>query len=335
MRFFIEDHYLMVTAAIIGGFLLDLIFGDPSWIPHPVVWIGRMIDGMAPGIHRMFPKHAMGQILAGAYLVFFILFDTIAVFGGITWLFYYVHPLAGVALEAFWCAQSLALKGLMRAANKVKQELINKNIPAARSAVGEIVGRDTDELEEDDIIRATVETVAENTSDGVCAPLFYMMIGGAIFAWIYKAINTLDSMIGYKNKKYIYFGKAAARLDDLVNLIPSRLTALCMILAAALLPGYDGNEALRIWWRDRYTQESPNATQTESVMAGALGVRLLWDASYFGMIVHKPPIGDSLQPIVIDDIDRANRLSFVTSILFFVFAMTVRGAVYVGLHTVF
>ncbi len=370
MVFLGTEVFWFVTAAVICAFFLDLIFGDPSWLPHPVVWIGRMVDSLQKPIHKMFSASPLGQVMAGAYLVVIILFDTIALFGGICALGFYLHPLLGFFFEALWCAQSLALRGLMDAGKKVRDallsateagketeagnvieagkrteagketdagmipesETVSQDLPLqkkdmleqARQAVSEIVGRDTDALDETGIIKATVETLAENASDGVCAPLFYMLIGGAPAAFIYKAINTMDSMIGYKNKKYFYFGKVAARLDDVANLIPARLTAVCMMLAAFLLPGYDGMAACRIWWRDRYTQSSPNATQTESVMAGALGIELLGDASYFGTVVHKPVIGDKRRSCEISDIDRANRLIFTASVIFFIIGITAR-----------
>ena len=320
------SHFWIITGAILCGVLLDLLFGDPAWLPHPVVMIGRMVDAMQGGIHRMFSKSPMGQIMAGAYLVLLILFDTIAVFGGLCMLGFFLHPLIGFAAEAIWCAQSLALRGLTDAGKKVFNALPQKgdSLDPARAAVGEIVGRDTDRLDEQGIIRATVETIAENASDGVCAPLFFMLIGGAPAAMVYKAINTMDSMIGYKNKKYFYFGKAAARLDDLANLLPSRLTAFCMMAAATVLPGYDAKAAVRIWLRDRHTQASPNAPQTESVMAGALGIELLGDASYFGEYVKKPTIGDARRPAERDDIHRANRLIAAASFLFLMIGLAVR-----------
>ncbi len=387
--------FWIVTAAIVCGALLDLCFGDPPWLYHPVIWIGRMIDVLQKPVHRMFPKSPMGQVMAGGYLVAILLFDTIAFFGGICALGFFLHPALGFFFETLWCAQSLALRGLMDAGKKVRDALPEgsgetseaaangdrsgrkemkeppegsgepseaaanadrsgrkkmKELPeaaaeakgfdreeikeppeasddaltAARLAVGEIVGRDTQKLDQAGIIRAAVETIAENASDGVCAPLFYMMIGGAPAAFVYKTINTMDSMIGYKNRKYFYFGKIAARLDDVANLIPSRLTAVCMMLAAAFLPGYDGKAACEVWWRDRYTQASPNAAQTESVMAGALGIELLGDASYFGEIVHKPTIGNATRACEAGDIDRANRLIFAASVIFFAAGLAAR-----------
>ena len=357
---FSEIAFWTVTAAIICGAVFDLLFGDPSWLGHPVIWIGRMISSMEKGLRKTFSKSPMGQFMAGLYLVVLILFDTAAVFGGVCVLGFFLHPALGFIFETLWCAQSLALRGLMQAGEKVKRALCNQGedvpepdsldaqnqcieekinddyrkdegtdrLSAARAAVAEIVGRDTENLDETAIIKATVETIAENASDGVGAPLFYMLLGGAPAAMLYKAVNTMDSMIGYKNKRYFYYGKAAARLDDLANLIPSRLTAICMLLAAAIMPGYDGKRALRVFFRDRYSQESPNATQTESVMAGALGISLLGDAYYFGELVPKASIGEAVREPQIADIDRANRLIFAASVIFFIVGIMLRVGVY-------
>lgn len=327
-----ESTFWIVTAAIAFGALLDLLFGDPKWLPHPVVFIGRMIESIEKGLRRAFSRSPMGQVMAGLYLVVLILFDAAAVFGGLCVLGFWLHPVLGFLLETLWCAQSLALRGLIQAGEKVRDALTDwgekDQLHAARAAVSEIVGRDTDNLDKIGIIKAAVESIAENASDGVGAPLFYMFCGGAPAAMLYKAVNTMDSMIGYKNKRYLYFGKAAARLDDAANLIPSRLMALCMLLAAAMLPGYDGKRAFAIFLRDRYSQASPNAAQTESVMAGALGISLLGDACYFGEPVRKPAIGEAIRAPEIADIDRANRLVFAASALFFALGLVLRIGAY-------
>ena len=190
------------------------------------------------------------------------------------------------------------------------------DLEGARYAVSMIVGRDTQVLDATGVAKAAVETVAENTSDGVIAPLIYLAIGGPILGFMYKAINTMDSMVGYKNDKYMYFGRCAAKLDDVVNYIPARISALLMI-AVSFLPGkaYDGKGAWRIWRRDRRKHASPNSAQTEAVCAGSLGVQLAGDASYFGKIVKKPTIGDAHRPVEYEDIKRANGLLYRTAIL--------------------
>ena len=195
-------------------------------------------------------------------------------------------------IESFFCYQILAVKSLKVESDRVYRALKEEGLISGRKAVSMIVGRDTKELSEEGVTKAAVETVAENTSDGVIAPLFYMVIGGAVLGFAYKAVNTMDSMIGYKNDKYRYFGTAAARLDDAANFLPSRLAALLMIAASFLL-GMDGPGAFRIYCRDRKNHKSPNAAQTESVMAGALGVELAGNAWYFGKLYEKPTIGGS------------------------------------------
>ena len=217
-----------------------------------------------------------------------------------------LHPAAGFALETLWCWQALALKGLAAESGRVQAELERGDLPAARKAVARIVGRDTEALPAEGVAKAAVETVAENFSDGVAAPLFYLLIGGAPLALAYKAVNTMDSMVGYKNDRYLYFGRAAARLDDAANYLPSRLAALCWI-GGAFLTGQDGRGAWRIWRRDRRNHASPNSAQTESACAGALGVQLAGPASYFGKRVDKPAIGDPGRPVEPEDIARANR----------------------------
>jgi adenosylcobinamide-phosphate synthase len=214
--------------------------------------------------------------------------------------------------------QLLAAKSLKVESMKVCTALEKGDTEAARHAVSMIVGRDTECLDETGITKAAIETVAENASDGVIAPLFYMLLFGPVIAFLYKAVNTMDSMVGYKNEKYLYFGRTAAKLDDLVNWLPSRLTAIAMIAAAYLLPGYDGRQAARIWKRDRRNHKSPNSAQSESACAGALGVQLAGDAYYFGELYHKPTIGDPFRSVVPDDIRKANRLMLTAVLLILV-----------------
>lgn len=197
---------------------------------------------------------------------------------------------------------------------KVYRAIARDDLTEARKAVSMIVGRDTESLSREGVIRAVVETVAENTSDGVVAPMFYTAIGGSALGWMYKAANTLDSMIGYKNEKYLHFGRFAARLDDALNFIPARISAVLMIAAAFLL-GMDSKNAWRIFRRDRLCHASPNSAQTESACAGALNIRLAGAAYYFGKSVHKPTIGDDTRAVCGEDILRANRLSALTSVL--------------------
>ena len=220
----------------------------------------------------------------------------------------------------------LAARSLYNESMKVYKA---QDTETARKAVSMIVGRDTESLDRDGIIRAAVETVAENTSDGVTAPVIYMALGGAVGGFFYKAANTMDSMIGYRNEKYEKLGKFAARLDDVLNFLPSRITALAMIISSYLL-GFDGKNAWRIWRRDRRKHASPNSAQTESVCAGALGIRLAGDAYYFGELHKKPFIGNDVRPIENEDIRRANRLMYVSSVIILIISAALRALILGG-----
>ncbi len=294
------------NAAIPWGFALDLLLADPEGMPHPVVYMGRAITALEGVLRPRLPKTPGGELLGGAVLAAALPAGTFAVASGACRAARRLHPAAGFALETLWCWQALALKGLAAESGRVQAELERGDLPAARKAVARIVGRDTEALPAEGVAKAAVETVAENFSDGVAAPLFYLLIGGAPLALAYKAVNTMDSMVGYKNDRYLYFGRAAARLDDAANYLPSRLAALCWI-GGAFLTGQDGRGAWRIWRRDRRNHASPNSAQTESACAGALGVQLAGPASYFGKRVDKPAIGDPGRPVEPEDIARANR----------------------------
>ncbi|MCI9223345.1 MAG: cobalamin biosynthesis protein CobD [Oscillospiraceae bacterium] len=294
------------NAAIPWGFALDLLLADPEGMPHPVVYMGRAITALEGVLRPRLPKTPGGELLGGAVLAAALPAGTFAAASGACRAARRLHPAAGFALETLWCWQALALKGLAAESGRVQAELERGDLPAARKAVARIVGRDTEALPAEGVAKAAVETVAENFSDGVAAPLFYLLIGGAPLALAYKAVNTMDSMVGYKNDRYLYFGRAAARLDDAANYLPSRLAALCWI-GGAFLTGQDGRGAWRIWRRDRRNHASPNSAQTESACAGALGVQLAGPASYFGKRVDKPAIGDPGRPVEPEDIARANR----------------------------
>ena len=302
-----------ITSMIIG-FLLDLCFGDPRWLPHPVRAMGWLISHLETAIRDRLPKTPQGERLGGIGLVAGVLSVTGVCAYGILWAAGRIHPILGLAVECIMCYQMLAARGLRDESMKVWKALKRQDVEGARTAVSMIVGRDTEVLSETGIIKAAVETVVENTSDGVIAPLFYMAFGGGPWAYLYKAVNTMDSMVGYKNEKYLHFGRTAARLDDLLNLIPSRLSALLMI-AASFLTGMDGKGAIRIYRRDRRNHKSPNSAQTEAVCAGAFQVQLAGNAWYFGTLYEKPTIGDDIRPIEADDIQRANRLLYMTSVL--------------------
>lgn len=305
----------MLTAlAVLGGFGLDLLLADPAWMPHPVVGMGRAIAALEKRLRRLFPATPAGERAAGRVLAAALPLGTFALAAVALALAYRLHPAAGFALETLWCWQALALRGLADESGKVYAQLAKGDLPAARRAVGRIVGRDTGSLTAAGVTKAAVETVAENFSDGVAAPLFYLLIGGAPLGLAYKAVNTMDSMVGYKNKTYLHFGRAAARLDDAANFLPSRLAALLWIGAAGLA-GFDGRGAWRIWRRDRLRHASPNSAQTESACAGALGVQLAGPAWYFGEYYDKPTIGDDTRPVEPADILRADRMLYLAGFL--------------------
>ena len=298
----------LILAAVLA-FLLDLLLGDPAKLPHPVVWMGKAITALERGLRKTFPATPQGELTAGTILVLSLTLGTLALTTVVLWAAAQVHVLLWFALEVFWGWQALALKGLGQESRRVYMALTTGTLDQARQAVARIVGRDTQCLDEAGVTRAAVETVAENFSDGVAAPLFYYLIGGAPLALCYKAINTMDSMVGYRTETYLYFGRPAARLDDVANYLPARLSALLLVAAAWLL-GEDGRGAWRIWRRDRRNHASPNSAQTEAAMAGALNVRLAGPASYFGKRVDKPTIGDDIRPIQAEDILRSNRLLY-------------------------
>ena len=303
---------MISLGACTAGFVLDFIFGDPSWLYHPVRIIGKGIELGERILRKLFREKHL--VLAGAVLWVIIAGLSFLIPLGLLFLAQKIHPGVRFALETFWCFQILAGRSLCRESGKVYDRLQEDDLPGARHAVSMIVGRDTESLTGEGVTKAAVETVAENTSDGVTAPLIYMMIGGAPLGFLYKAVNTMDSMLGYKNDRYLYFGRIPAGMDDIFNYIPARITALAMI-AAAYVTGLDGKNAWRVYRRDRKKHASPNAAQTESVCAGALRVQLAGDAVYFGKLYKKELIGDRLRPIEPRDIKRAQRLMYVTALL--------------------
>ena len=303
------------------GFLLDLVLGDPYYLPHPIRLIGKLITGTEKILRGMGAKgkekeaDSNGRALRqGIELVLIVLISVAAVTSFLLFMAYWLHPVLGVAVEGIMAYQILAAKCLKVESMKVYQCLKKGNLKQARKAVSMIVGRDTERLDEEGIAKAAIETVAENTSDGVIAPMLYLAIGGPILGFLYKAINTMDSMIGYKNDKYLYFGRAAAKLDDFVNFLPARISA-CLMIAASFFAGshFSGTGAWTIYKRDRKKHASPNSGQTEAVCAGALSIRLAGDADYFGRTVKKPYIGEAVRGIEYEDIKRANHLMYITA----------------------
>ena len=314
----------MIGYAVLGGFVLDAVFGDPAWLPHPVVYMGKAISVLEKGLRARLPKTPEGELWGGRILAFCLPVGTLALTSLVCMGAAALHPLLGLAVQMFWCGQALAAKGLVQESTNVYRELTKPDLPAARIAVSRIVGRDTQALTAEGVTKAAVETVSENASDGVIAPLLYMLLGGAPLALTYKAINTMDSMVGYKNTQYLYFGRAAAKLDDIANFLPSRIAALLWVVAAALT-GNDARSAWRIWRRDRRNHASPNSAQTESACAGALNVQLAGPAYYFGEYYPKPTIGDAVRPIEPEDIRRADRMMYAESLLALALGLVIRG----------
>ena len=322
--------------ALVTGCVLDLCIGDPHGIPHPVVGIGRMISALEKRLYPVSRTEAEEESREGSFIVpspgrmirlGFRLWITVMIVAVlITMLMlaaaYLIHPYAGIAVEAVLTCYILAARSLYDESMKVCKDLERGDTDAARGDLSMIVGRDTDRLDETGMIRAAVETVAENTSDGVLAPLLYTILGGPVLGMMYKAVNTMDSMLGYHNDRYEYFGRFAAKADDVFNFVPSRMSAWFIMASAAVL-GLFSNDisaagAYRIWRRDRQKHLSPNSAQTESACAGSLGIRLGGTSYYGGVPVEKPSIGDDDRQIETAHIRYANRLMFTSELLMFI-----------------
>lgn len=303
--------------AFLAGFLLDLLFGDPYWLPHPIRWIGNLITKVQKWLlGNIQERNEKREIKLGIRLVFLVSGSTVVVASVLLAGAYMLHTYIGLVVETVMTYQILATKCLKVESMKVYTALQKNDLEGARTAVSMIVGRDTKCLDEEGIAKAAIETVAENTSDGVIAPMLYTALGGPVLGFFYKAINTMDSMVGYKNDKYLYFGRAAAKLDDVVNYLPARISAYLMIVAAWIGgKEFSAKKAWKMYQRDRRNHASPNSAQTESVCAGALGIRLAGDASYFGKVVHKPYIGDADRKVGYEDIRRVNRLLYITAMM--------------------
>ena len=318
---------MTILLAALCGFGLDLLLGDPAALTpvHPVVLMGRCISGLEGRLRRVFPKTERGELAAGAVLAALLPLGSFGVSFGILRVLGRLWAPGAFALQVIWSWQALAVKNLRDEAMGVYRALTGGTLEEARRAVSRIVGRDTDALTAEGVTKAAVETVAENFADGVAAPMVFLLIGGAPLALACKAVNTMDSMVGYRNERYLYFGRAAARLDDVVNYLPARLAALLLIGASALT-GRGAKQAWRIWRRDRRNHASPNSAQCESVMAVALGIELGGPACYFGRRYEKPTIGDPLRPAEPEDIRRACALLYVGSVLCAVLLCGLRAA---------
>ncbi|MEE1229426.1 MAG: adenosylcobinamide-phosphate synthase CbiB [Lachnospiraceae bacterium] len=327
--------------AMVLGFAIDLIFGDPHGLIHPVQIIGWFISKIKNGLQHMIygcsfeeaqkkglPRKATAELLAGYLLTAVIVIGTFLVVYGILSLAGRIHPMLRFVLETFFIYQIMATKSLKTESMKVYRKLKKGDLAGARIEIGYLCGRDTDQLSESEIARADVETIAENTADGIIAPLFFIALGGAPLGFAYKAANTLDSMVAYRNDELIHIGHASAKLDDICNFIPARLAAVMMIIASAILR-FDVKGAARIFVRDRYNHLSPNSAQTEAVAAGALGIMLGGTHTYFGKPVVKPTIGDDTRPVEYEDIKRTNQLLYVSAFLTLIVGCLITYLIYV------
>lgn len=312
----------LLAIAIAG--LLDVIIGDPHGIWHPIRLIGGAISKLEQTIRKVFPKSKGGERAGGTVLVIVVVLLTVGSVLLIALAAYAIHPYVGIAVESILLCYSFAGTSLARESMAVANAL-EEGLAQGRKAVSMIVGRDTDKLEEAGVVAAAVETVAENTSDGVIAPLLFAFLGGAPLAYAYKAINTMDSMVGYRNERYAYFGTAAAKVDDVINFVPARLSAALLIVASLFGDQKTSklSHTIKVFREDRFKHASPNSAQTESVMAGALGLRLAGPASYFGKLHDKPYIGEALRPIERADIGRAVRLMRIASIICWLIGLAV------------
>ncbi len=300
--------------AMLLGFLLDCLLGDPRTIPHPVVCMGKLISWLEKAFRTLLPKTRLGENLAGGCIWLVTVAVSFLIPWGLLKLAGMVSPWLRLLLQAIFCWQVLAAKSLRQESMKVYEALKTGTIEDARHAVSMIVGRDTQALDADAVTRAAVETVAENCSDGVIAPMLYFALGGGPLAFVYKAVNTMDSMLGYVEPPYKNVGLVPARMDDVCNYLPARISGIMMLLAGGLL-GLNFRNGWKIFLRDRYNHASPNSAQTESVCAGLLGLRLAGDAWYHGVLHKKKYIGDALRPITPEDIPLSDRLMYATAVL--------------------
>lgn len=305
---------MMTLAAITAGFILDFLFGDPHWLPHPICLIGNLIGFLEKRLRSIFAFSNTALLLSGGLMVIIVLLLTYSVPYIILYEAEKVSIWLAFMLETIMFYQIFATKSLRDESMKVYEALKNNDLADARIKLSWIVGRDTQNLTAEEVTKGAVETVAENTSDGVIAPMFFMFIGGAPLAFLYKGINTMDSMVGYKNDKYLFFGRCAAKLDDLANFIPARISGIVMILAAYFL-NLDSKRAWKTFLRDRYNHLSPNSAMTESVAAGALNIQLGGGHFYFGKWVPKDTIGDNLRAVVPEDIVSVNNLLYMSAVI--------------------
>lgn len=317
-------------AFMIVSFLLDLWWGDPRWLPHPVVGMGKMITWLDHALQHWITQRKWNQISHPWCIRLLGLTFPVVIGGGvfgIVWIVVFIaemiHPWMGVGIEALLVWTTIAPKGLSEAGMRIYEALKENDLPKARIALSMVVGRDTEKLGESEIVRGGVETVAENIVDAVVSPLFYAAIGGAPLAFAYRAINTLDSMVGYKNERYLHLGWASARMDDIANYVPARLTILPMTLSFILLRLHL-IRALQTGWKDAKHHPSPNSGIPEALMAGALGIQLGGRNTYGGVVSDRPRMGEEIVSKNAEHLQIAVRVLWCTSILTLVLLVGLR-----------
>lgn len=320
----------MLAASLFVAFIADLLLGDPRWLYHPVVLIGNMISYLEKIFRssRFFTDSRATMRLAGIIIVFVVISTAFLLPLILLYAVFRISLPLALGLNMFWSYQVIAVKSLKEAALDVVEALEEGGLEAGRRKLAMIVGRDTQELSETEILKATVETVAENTTDGIAAPMLSIAVFGAPLGLAYKAVNTMDSMIGYKDERYIDIGRAAAIIDDVANFIPARITAFFIVAAAFLQHDCSGIKAFRIFRRDRNKHASPNSGQTEAAVAGALGIELAGDAAYFGKIYRKPTIGDAVRDIEREDVKRCCSLMYKAASIAMVFSVALSMVIY-------
>lgn len=317
-----------IFLAMLIGFVIDCFLGDPHGLPHPVMLIGKLISALEKFFRRIFPATPRWERTAGGAIWLLTVAASFLLPWGILRACNVLSPWLALMVQSIMCWQIIAPRSLRDESMRVYHALKTGTLEDARFAVSMIVGRDTAELSAEGVTKAAVETVAENASDGVIAPLFFIALGGAPLGFAYKAVNTMDSMLGYTKPPYTFLGYVPAKMDDVFNFLPARLCALLMLLGGSIL-GMDGKNGWKIFRRDRYRHASPNSAQTESVCAGLLGLQLAGDASYHGVVHKKEFIGDPLRPIQAEDIPTSCRLMYATTVLMLVLsagvAMVIHG----------
>ena len=306
---------LISLYACLLGFMLDLLIGDPTWEYHPIRLIGKLIEKFESLFRTIFPKTDRGKFLAGFCMTISVATIAMLVPYFLLLIINEISPLFALFFESIMLSFAFSIKSLKTETVKIYKLLTEQKIEESKKALSMIVGRDTENLDKEGIIKATVETISENTTDGVIAPLLFAIIGGAPFAYFYKAVNTMDSMVGYKNEKYMYFGKYSAKLDDVLNYFPARIAANIMVFVSLLLKNFDYKNAKKIYQRDKQKHASPNSGHTEAACAGALRIQLAGDAYYFGTKQKKEYIGDSLEDINPENIVMANKLLYMTAVI--------------------